>query len=355
MKTSRIHELVQATPTDMALYPAKSSVTDFMVAHGNFLNFNLAQARMDPAFPWAFASAYAQAKLPLPAVVTEPVIQEAYEYLCFGTCSDTLRDALVLRQESMKLTRGLVEALLLVEPMLPLERISELTGLSVDAIETYEALFFSVRDRDQCYRATIAYPNTRQVEFQPDYLATVDYCDLLKRAAVRGGVDVVMELMGALKTGVQLSAKDYADIVKTNILAEALVLIEAGLIHQPLRIFDLAIKLIHATERAAARAPKVLTRVAAPVVAASRPPVFSVWQRLGAMLGRQSAKLSYKWHPSDQLQHASGASGTSGASDRLISKPRNPYFEVVVPSARGREMSWAFATPNRSAIATVTL
>ena len=251
-----IAQLVDSIPADMRPYAAEASVRDVVGAGGNMLIVNYAYAMMDPAFGWKYATAFAKATKPLPAVVTESAIQEAHDYLISGKCSDNLLGALTLREAPMKLARGLLEALLLVAPAMPLERIGELCCLPVAMIEKYEALFFSVRDRadDLCYRAAIAYPKTRQVEFQKDYLATVDPCDLLKRAAVRGGVDVVMELMGALTSRSILTDKELARILGTNILAEAVWLAEAGMIHQPLRIFDLALRLINSSERAAARA-----------------------------------------------------------------------------------------------------
>ena len=356
-----IAQLVDSIPADMRPYAAEASMTDVVGAGGNMLIVNYAYAMMDPAFGWKYAMAFAKATKPLPAVVSEPYIRAAHDYLISGKCSDNLLGTFALREESMKLARGLLEALLLVAPAMPLERIGELCCLPVAMIEKYEALFFSVRDRadDLCYRAAIAYPKTRQVEFQPDYIATVDPCDLLKRAAVRGGVDVVLELFGAVTSRSSLTDKELARILRTNILAEAAWLAQAGMIHQPLRIFDRALRLINSSERAVARAQEAATRVAAHAPAASSKPGFAVLQRVGAMLESRKPKLSYKWHSGDQPLQASECSGASdtitGASDRLIANPRNPYFDVAVPSGRGRDMSWAFAAPNRSEIATVTV
>ena len=293
MKTSRIHRLVEAIPQRVHIFTGAHGVHTLQRAWDCPEIHRLARALYDPAFPWAYASAFADAKLPLPALVHEPAIREAHGYLTTGRCSDDLRGALVLRAEPLKLKRGLLEALLLIAPAIALERIGEFTCESVGTIKIYEALFFSVRDRanDLCYRANIAYPETRQVEFQKDYLAKVDPCDLLKRAALGGDVDAVMELMGVLPSGRQLSDQEYTRIVKTKILSEAAWLAEAGLIHQPLRVFDLAVKLINASERAAARAQAAATRVPTLSVATAAPaPGWSLLQSVKATLANDQAK-----------------------------------------------------------------
>lgn len=351
----RIHQLLQAVPPHIPLYeqsPDAEAEADEPLCHQDVTR--LAWALTDPQFPWAYAKAFAEAKLPLPAVVTETVIRDAHKYLISGKCSDNLLGALVLCAAPMKLKRALVESLLLISPALTLERIGELVCLPVEEVQAFESLFFSVRDRanDQCFRTNIAYPNTRQVEFQKGYLAMVDPCDLLKRAAIRGGVDVVMELMGALTSESQLSDKEYARIVRTNILSEAALLAEAGLVHQDLPIFKLADKLIRADMKAAARAPAAATRVGARAESKSLGgSVLDVATVMATVpVGESSAPKWLYLAPSQEASDVSDTSDASEVSDRSAFNDmlRNPDLSVSIPLGLRRPISCDLATPNRS-------
>jgi hypothetical protein len=290
----------------------------------------MAHAETDPAFAWTYAAAFAACKEPLPAAVAETAIREAHEYLVSSRCGDSLRGALVLGAAPMKLKCGLLEALLLVSPALSLERIGELTCLPVAVVQIYEALFFSVRDRadDASFLANIAYQNTRAVEFQKDYLKNVDPCDLLKRAAVRGGDDVVLELIGVLASGSSLTDKELARIMKTNILAEAAWLAEAGLVHQPLEIFKLASKLIIADAKAAARAPAPRGSVGATSAATISPaPEVSVLEAAKAVLSDGKAKTRIP-----KLHHNKiGAEASSSSSASFCSRRSSRSFQRQIP------------------------
>jgi len=322
MKTSRIHELINVIPPQVHIFSGTHGMEPLQRTWDCRQIQQLAQALNDPQFPWAYAGAFADGKLPLPPLVNESAILEAYAFLSYGVCSDDLRGALVLREEPRKLARGLLEALLLVTPTLPLKRIGELCCLPEKVVECYEALFFLVRDRadDLCYRATIAYPNTRQVEFQKGYLAQVDPCDLLKRAAVRGGEDVVLELMGAMTSGRHPSEAEYARIVETNILSEAAWLAEAGLIHQPLRIFDLAIKLIKASKKGSSRAQSAHGAVGEWTAASAQPkPQISVLAAAKAALAENKLTNSPPIKVRKNKVVVDGSSRSSRSFDGQIS------------------------------------
>lgn len=361
MQIPRIHTLLKAVPPHVKLYETQDTAPD-----ANPLCTRLAWAETSADFPWTYAAAFAACKTILPAAVTEPAIREAYGYLIGGKCSESLRGALVLRTVPMKLKRGLLEALLLVSPALPLERIGELTCLPVDLVEIYEALFFSVRDRadDVSFLANIAYPNTRTVEFQKDYLTNVDPCDLLKRAALRGGLDVVMELMGVLTSGTTLNDAELARILKTNILAEAAWLAQAGCVHQKLPILDRAMKLITADIKASSRAQAPATRVMAqPAAAISPAPAFSVLEAARAVAKAVAAAPTVKASTPKEVHlakppEASEVSDVSEPSEvsgelRFKVRLRNPDLAVSLPS-RLRRMSCDLATPNRRLHASVT-
>jgi len=255
MKISRILELVKAVPPHVTLYDPGLYGAPYEAIHRRKI-CAIAYAQASPCFPWDYAVAFAVAKQPLPSVVTEPAIRQAYEFLTTNACHDSLRDALVLREPPMSLQRGLLEALFLVDPALPLERICELACLPAETIKIYGSLFFDLSDRrdDAMFICGLVYPDTRQVEFQADYLDTVDPSDLLKRAAYRGGLQVVLELAGALASGNKPTRKELIRILQTDIMAEAAWLAKAGLVHQPLPIFDLASKIIVADIKATALA-----------------------------------------------------------------------------------------------------
>ena len=137
MKTTRIHRLVEVIPPSINLFAGAHGVQPLQESWDCLEIHRLARALYDPAFAWAYAVAFAEAKMPLPALVNESSILEAYRFLRYGPCSDSLRGALVLREEPLKLKRGLLEALLLVAPALPIERLGELTGESKEAVQLY--------------------------------------------------------------------------------------------------------------------------------------------------------------------------------------------------------------------------
>jgi hypothetical protein len=357
MQSSRIRELLQVVPKHVKLYHKQDAAPDDLVCHRDILQ--MAHAETDPAFAWTYASAFAACKANLPAAVAEPAIREAYDYLVSGKCGENLRGALVIRESPMKLKRGLLEALLMVSPAVPLQRVGELTCLPVAVVQIYEALFFSLtgRDGDVSFISQLAYPATRQVEFQKDYLTNVDPCDLLKRAALRGGVDVVLELMGVLTSGSNLTDKELARIMKTNILAEAAWLAQAGLVHQPLEIFKLALKLIVADAKASSQSPQARSGVApTPMAANSQAPAFSVLEAARAVAKAVAAAPTVKAstpkevhlakpeEASDvsEVSEASGVSGELNFNDRL----RNPDLAVSLPSRLRRRISCDLATPN---------
>ena len=359
MQIHRIHTLLKAVPANVRLYEQmQDNAPDDPVCDRDIVQ--MAHAETDPAFAWAYASAFAACKEPLPAAVAEPAIREAYDYLVSGKCSENLRGALVIRESPMKLKRGLLEALLLVSPALPLKRIGEFTCLPVDVVEIFGTLFFNTSCRldDVAYISNLAYPNTRAVEFQKDYLAKVDPGDLLKRAALRGGVDVVLELMGVLTSGSNLTDKELARIMKTNILAEAAWLAQAGLVHQPLEIFKLALKLIVADAKASSQSPQARSGVApTPMAANSQAPAFSVLEAARAVAKAVAAAPTVKAstpkevhlakpeEASDvsEVSEASGVSGELNFNDRL----RNPDLAVSLPARLRRRMSCDLATPYR--------
>jgi hypothetical protein len=364
MQTHRIHTLLKAVPANvrLRLYEAQDTAPGDPVCDRDIVQ--MAHAETDPAFAWTYATAFAACKAPLPAAVAEPAIHEAYRYLISGQCGDSLRGALVLRTVPMKLKRGLLEALLLVSPALSLERIGELSCLPLDTVAMFESLFFSVRARadDVAYISNLAYQTTRSVEFQKDYLANVDPCDLLKRAAVRGGVDVVLELMGVLTSGSNLSTNELARILKTNILAEAAWLAQAGCIHQPLEIFKLASKLIIADARASSQSPAPRGSVGVPPGAAiSHTPEVSLLEAARAVatapVGKASTPKEVHLAKPEEASEVSEVSEPSDVSDELHfnDRLRNPDFAVSLPARLLRRKSCDFATPNRRLHASVTI
>jgi len=146
------------------------------------------------------------------------------------------------------------------------ERIAELTCMSVKAVQTYSELWFDVRDRfdDLCFIANIVYPDTRQVEFMPDYYATVQPEQLLLRAAHNTeDVDVVLQLFGAVSAGARLPEDELIKMLRVNILAEAAGVAQVGCVHQKLPILDRAMKIITADIKALSRIQAPATRVVA--------------------------------------------------------------------------------------------
>ena len=356
MVAQDIKEIIAIIPDDMPLYASVTQLTNDQAVKNQLYVKRAACALFDPAFGWKYAKALAQHKGRISSRAIRTSIPDAVNYLTHGSRNHDLHDALMFREDCMRMKRALLEALLIM-PSVPLEQISKLTCMSVKAITVYSQLWFDVRDRldDQCYVASIVWPRTRQVSLQPDYLATATPEELLLRAAHEGDLNVVLALFGAVSAGKQIPEEELRRLLQVRILEEAWFVVQAGGIHQDLPILRQAMKLITASNKAEARAqaaPRVVgawtasTRVPAPSV--------SVLSQATAMADAPANKLrASNWI---YLAKSSGSSvpPASSASSGITFRLCQPLREVSRPVELGRNRSCAFPSESRERMAAVT-
>ena len=114
-----------------------------------------------------------------------------------------------------------------------LDEVSRKVGISKSVIKIYEKLFFNVLDRkkEHLFIASIVYPESRLVEFDPDYTMQADYGAILQRAGYRGNVDDVLNMAGVrgyITTGpTQMIVADF----ENRIMCNALFLARAGFLN----------------------------------------------------------------------------------------------------------------------------
>ena len=253
MLKARIFELVGSIPIASNVYseapPANRCVTSPPTPADVLIN-RRACALLDPSFPWKYAEAFAQLRQPLPAMVSEPFIKTAYDVLLHRTSDGSISEAQVFQHPKWANKRGFLEALLLL-PSLRLDEVAKYAGISVSTVMAYEGLFWSVRDRlqDQMFMAELFYPESRRVEFQPDYFAAAAPRDLMVRAAFHDDLETILQIFGArTKPNVQ-SAGLTAKQVKARILADADLVIRAGGSSSKVPVLEAARKMFVATEK----------------------------------------------------------------------------------------------------------
>ena len=209
-----------------------------------------AHALLDPAFPWHFARAFVLLRQALPAVVCEPNIKLAYEHLLNRAANEDITEAQIVQHPSWATKRGFLEALLLL-PDLRLDEVAAYVGLPVSVVQVYENLFWCVRDRmdDQLFVNAICYPETRQVEYRPDYFNTEEPRNLMLRAAFHNDLQTVLGIFGTRMPHEHQSSEVSAKKVKARIMADADFVVRAGGASSKVQVLDAARRMIVAAER----------------------------------------------------------------------------------------------------------
>jgi hypothetical protein len=223
-------------------------VTD---THSHAVEINrAAYALLDPAFPWLFTMAFINMKKPLPLEVDENHMRQAYEYEFRNFHDPRIFNALLFRHPHWRPRKNLLEALLII-PSLSLADIARLTDTDLAAVQMYENLFFSVRDRltDKKYINDIVYPQTRMVEHRPNYFLTEDPGHLMLRAAYNYGLEAVLEIYGITTELEEMPSELYARKLKSRLMAKSFSIAQSGGINQTnLPVMNHAFKLLLAAE-----------------------------------------------------------------------------------------------------------
>ena len=152
----------------------------------------------DVRFGWHFILSLVEGGVELDKNVHEHFLRQAYKVEKEGAIDQVVLAVLTLREPSRRLIAEGIEALLLTK--LSLEEISKATGRPLEVIQTYEQLFFNVRDRldDYQFIADHLYPQGRGVELIKDYHLMDSPGMLAKRVGWRGNAEDVRIMLGLL-------------------------------------------------------------------------------------------------------------------------------------------------------------
>src|SRR6266700_555221 len=192
MSTARIEKLLKILPPE-APYLAGFS--------RNFGDPNIpvevnvwAEASNDPAFGSKFIDSFLKLGRPLPDSIIEAEFRRVYSYACGQSEDQDAREALAL-EHPRNLQRRILLCCLLLRDEFDFAQIAQRAGLSEDTVRMYEALFWNVRGRDKIYVNSLVYPESRQVEWAPDYALRETLMNLALRATVQVGISAAEELL----------------------------------------------------------------------------------------------------------------------------------------------------------------
>lgn len=194
MNTNAVHETYRLLPADSVAYDNASNAPGGKNRH--VAAYQRWGAAMNTAgWGWRVAVRYHTAGESLPASLCEPYIRRAYRYLQ-GARDDQMAMTHALKSApGCSGTRLILQGLLCAKDI-SLEGIASLLQLDPEVVRLFEALFFSVRDRGDGFRATVMFPETRigaVIEAEMDYHET----DLmLMRAGRDHGWKAVARLAG---------------------------------------------------------------------------------------------------------------------------------------------------------------
>lgn len=194
---------------------------------------------------WYSVCSYARAKVPIPLAMTGRDRWVFTAYMAQLNPADYHDGDLEAAHQISKQpeTAAKLKALIIAGLGKPVEEhltlVAAKTGLSRRTVEAFEILFFNVLDRhwEGLYISHIVYPETRLVEFLPNYIETTPIEDLLLRAAYNHrDIDLVLKLSGMTAAD---SRKDFTKLhelekdFRRSLIANGQLAVDAGLINQP--------------------------------------------------------------------------------------------------------------------------
>jgi hypothetical protein len=259
MTTAQIEKLIKHLPPDAPF------LADFS---GDFGGTNVpvqvdvwAKACNDPAFGSKFIDSFVRLGKPLPDSITEPEFRRVYAYVsvCGQSEDRDVREALALEHPQNTQRRILLRCLLLREEF-DFAQIAQRMGLSVDTVRVYEALYWSVRGRDRIYLASLVYPQTRQVEWAPDYPLKETPMNLALRATMHEGISAAEQLLGLSNPVEDSGASDHAGALASRILSNANFMAKLGFLNQNLPATDKALRVLRAFKPARGQQPDHATK-----------------------------------------------------------------------------------------------
>ena len=229
----RIKHLLEYLPDTSDYYRDILNYTTEINEVNKFLN-----AYKDLAFGYNFVSALIKDNITIPDEVTEESLVDLYRFLKFrlrNSNTDDLLMALSFTDISNKNMEDCIKAMLISDA--EFEEISRITGISIKALQYYEALFFNIRDRknEALFIANLVYPNSRMIETTENYIKNEDFGKLIIRAAYNHGLDDAAYFSGlkleSSPVSSKASASDMATRLESLIMTNGYFLAKNGFIN----------------------------------------------------------------------------------------------------------------------------
>lgn len=224
MDQQRIRELIALLPPG-ATYPTmrRSLFQPRLSAPERF-----ALAMRDPAFGWSFVEAHLQRRQWLPDAIHEWPLLQMFTARWLHVNEPLMLEVESFRSEIRREDRNLLEALLLAD--IPLAAVADHLQISEEVVESYEALYWNVRDRkhEQAYLNVLLYPTGWQAAMR-DAKANVEGDRLrLLRAGEQDDVDEVLALAGYKRRRDQGTLGDRRGALERRMQADAERRMQAG-------------------------------------------------------------------------------------------------------------------------------
>lgn len=230
MTFERIKFLIDLLPDDSDYFREILNFTPQINAINKFIC-----AYKDISFGYKFIKAFAKSDKEFPVMVDEPVLTKAYNFEKYGIEDEDTIFAISITHPSNKTLKDAIEAFLITDE--PLDKLSEVTGFPVSVLNTYEQLFFNVRDRkkESAWIATLVYPDSRMVEVKDNYIKNEDHGKLLLRSAYNNGLEDAAYFVGHKIDSLLTSGASSAEMsnkLESVLLTNGYFLARNGFINQ---------------------------------------------------------------------------------------------------------------------------
>ncbi len=240
MKLSRIRELLAMLPRNMTYLSriTSNSVGGYDTDEETDI---WAFVRNDPLFGFKFVKSFCEIRRALPDEVYEPAL---WRLFCLREEKKPGRDlniveACALTNPRLRVIRTIIECMLM-HPEVELESIAKLCDYPVDVIELFHELFFNVRDRldeegasDDVFHLSLVYPESRQVEFYPDYHLQEGWPQIARRIAYNYGLTALFQWLGARTSDKEDHGIESLQAIESRIASSAMFAMNCGFQHQP--------------------------------------------------------------------------------------------------------------------------
>ena len=236
MKAVTIKALLDYLPTGVPVFRMPS----WDPSNENSKLEQFAYCYSKPSFPWVYVQTLAKRNIDFPHHlvdwVEDEILFKAYLRESKKETFPELDSALVLLTDTYKNIKAVINALLVCEGS-TVDSVSNYTGISREAVEVYEKLFFNILDRkkEDFFLANIVYPNGRLVEIYKEYANLVDSESLLLRSAYNNGPEDVLYL-GGLRQGRDhlntVSLEEAVSKLESIIMVNGYILARNGFVNQ---------------------------------------------------------------------------------------------------------------------------